>query len=64
MTNMKKYITPEVLCYEFETTNIIAESTISFRLGDAKSSSDSDLRDAEWDSRESNNNSNMWESGW
>lgn len=60
---MKKYITPQVECFDFEALNIIASSL----------NSDENFNkpvDGGWEpgmeaqGREDNNNSNMWNSGW
>lgn len=60
--NMKKYITPEITCYEFEPNQIIASSS------DTPGSDSVDMggpADPGVGADSRNNNSNdIWNSGW
>ena len=60
---MKKYITPQIECFEFEATNIIANSLNSDDNFN-KPQGDFDVNTMTPQAREDNNNSNMWNSGW
>lgn len=63
---MKKYIKPEVACYDFELGHIIASSSDSYDV--SKDFSSENTGGTEWDSRENSNNngggSDMWNSAW
>lgn len=60
---MKKYITPQIECFEFEATNIIANSLNSDENFN-KPQGGFDPGTMTPQAREDNNNSNMWNSGW
>lgn len=61
---MKKYITPQIECFEFEATNIIANSLNSDENFNKPQDGFFDPGTMTPQAREDNNNSNMWNSGW
>ena len=60
---MKKYITPEITCYEFEPNQIIASS--SYTPGSDSMDIGKEPANPEIGADGRNNNSNdIWNSGW